>query len=396
MRREQARERGTGVRGEPRRGRGAARAAALVCAVAGILATPGVAHAAPDEPKPRSAKELAEVHRRVEALYREAERATDAYNLAQERQREQGKELDRIAKSIAATQREMAALRRQAGAMARAQYRSGGMSPEARVWLNADPEGFLDGVALARKGQHATKGVLGSLARTQADLDRYAKDASAKWARLEQSRTQRDAARKDIKAKLDAAKKLESELAAKERERLRELEAEKAARAQAKWLRSGAVKDAKGEATPAGERAVAFATEQIGKAYEWGAEGPKTFDCSGLTLRAWGAAGETIPRTSQEQWRQLPKVDIKDMRPGDLIIYHRDASHVGIYVGDGTIVHAPRPGRNVTLAGAGSMEILGVVRPDAPTEQAPDLVKERPAKGQPSKDQQTRERAPKE
>lgn len=237
----------------------------------------------------------------------------------------------------------MAALRRQAGAMARAQYRSGGMSPEARVWLNADPEVFLDGVALARKGQHATKDVLGSLARTQADLDRYAKDATAKWARLEQSRTQRDAARKDIKAKLGAAKKLESQLAAKERERLRELEAEKAAKAQATWLRSGAVKDAKGKPTPAGERAVAFATEQIGKAYEWGAEGPKTFDCSGLTLRAWGAAGETIPRTSQEQWRQLPKVDIKDMRPGDLIIYHRDASHVGMYVGDGTIVHAPAP-----------------------------------------------------
>lgn len=52
------------------------------------------------------------------------------------------------------------------------------------------------------------------------------------------------------------------------------------------------------------------------------------------------------------------------MRPGDLIIYHGDASHVGMYIGDGAIVHAPRPGRNVTLAGAGSMEILGVVRPD--------------------------------
>ncbi|MFE6775933.1 NlpC/P60 family protein [Streptomyces sp. NPDC057702] len=349
-----------------RSGRGLVSATALVCAVVGILATPGVAQAAPDKPRPRSAEELAEVHRRVEALYQEAERATDAYNLARERQRAQEKELGRIATSVSAAQREMAALRKQAGAMARAQYRGGGMPPEARVLLNTDPEGFLDGVALVRKGQHATKGVLGSLARTQTQLDRYAKDATAKWTRLEQTRTQRDAARKNVKGKLDAARKLESQLAAEERERLRELEARKAAKAQSTWLRSGALKGAKATASPAGERAVAFATEQIGKPYEWGAEGPGTFDCSGLTLRAWEAAGQTIPRTSQEQWKRLPRVDIKDMRAGDLIIYHRDASHVGMYVGDGTIVHAPRPGRNVTLAGAGSMEILGVVRPDAP------------------------------
>lgn len=76
-----------------------------------------------------------------------------------------------------------------------------------------------------------------------------------------------------------------------------------------------------------------------------------------------GAAGRSIPRTSQEQWRLLPHVAVKDMRPGDLIVYFKDASHIGMYVGDGTIVHAPRPGRNVTLAGAGSMAILGVVRP---------------------------------
>lgn len=109
---------------------------------------------------------------------------------------------------------------------------------------------------------------------------------------------------------------------------------------------------------------MAFATAQIGKPYVWGAEGPGSYDCSGLTSQAWLAAKRPIPRTSQEQWRLLPRIDIQDMRPGDLIIYHADASHVGMYVGDGTIVHSPRPGRNVTLAGAGSMKILGVVRPD--------------------------------
>jgi cell wall-associated NlpC family hydrolase len=110
---------------------------------------------------------------------------------------------------------------------------------------------------------------------------------------------------------------------------------------------------------------VAYATAQIGKPYVWGAEGPESFDCSGLTSGAWAAAGRTVPRTSQEQWRRLPHVGTGEMRPGDLIIYFEDASHVGMYVGDGRIVHAPRPGRTVTLAGAGTMPILGVVRPDA-------------------------------
>src|SRR5699024_11663565 len=67
----------------------------------------------------------------------------------------------------------------------------------------------------------------------------------------------------------------------------------------------------------------------------WGAEGPTSYDCSGLTSQAWAAAGRPIPRTSQEQWRLLPHIAIKDMRPGDLIIYHADATHVGMYVGNG-------------------------------------------------------------
>jgi cell wall-associated NlpC family hydrolase len=81
-------------------------------------------------------------------------------------------------------------------------------------------------------------------------------------------------------------------------------------------------------------------------------------------MRAWEAAGKRIPRTSQEQWKRLPHVPVAKMRPGDLIIYKKDASHVGMYVGDGALLHAPRTGRQITVEGAGSMPILGVVRPD--------------------------------
>ncbi|MEV8478771.1 NlpC/P60 family protein [Streptomyces sp. NPDC051173] len=340
--------------------------------MAGAAFLPGAAYADPSPP-PRA---LEDVHKEVEGLYRQAEAATDAYNAAGEEQRLQEKSIAGLARSAAAAQERMNRLKDQAGALARARYRDGGMPPQARLFLSPSPETFLDGIALAHKGEAATRGVIAQQAATQKTLDGYAKAAGERWKTLDGERKKKESAKKEIEAKLAAAKELESRLEAKEKERLRQLEEDRAREDQRKWLASrsekgvtveealqGSGAGAASSASGDGKRAVDFATAQIGKDYVWGAEGPDTYDCSGLTLKAWSAAGRAIPRTSQEQWRQLPRVDVKDMRPGDLIIYFADASHVGMYVGDGTIVHAPRPGRQVTLAGAGTMPILGVVRP---------------------------------
>ncbi|GHJ31364.1 hypothetical protein TPA0910_57970 [Streptomyces hygroscopicus subsp. sporocinereus] len=113
----------------------------------------------------------------------------------------------------------------------------------------------------------------------------------------------------------------------------------------------------------AGRRALAYALNQIGKPYVWGAEGPDSFDCSGLTSTAWAHAGRVIPRTSQEQWRQLPRVPISQLRPGDLVIYYKGASHVAMYAGNGQVVQAPRPGQRVKLSPLASNPIQGAVRP---------------------------------
>ncbi|WUL93048.1 NlpC/P60 family protein [Streptomyces caniferus] len=310
------------------------------------------------------ARRLDEVRKKIDALYRKAEQATDAYNAAKEQVEIQQKEIVKLARSIDTTQRRLATLKRQAGALASAQYRGGGLPAEAKLMLNVDPEGFLDNATLARKGQLAAKRMISQLSRLEGDLEDYSDSATERWEKLEANRKKKESARRDIKKKIDEAKKLESRLAAKEKDRLKKLEDEQAFKQQQKWLDSGVLKDISNKASALGKKAISFATAQIGKDYVWGAEGPDTFDCSGLTLRAWQAGDRTIPRTSQEQWRQLPRVALKDMRPGDLIIYFSDASHVGMYLGDGAIVHAPRPGRQVTITGAGSMPILGVVRPD--------------------------------
>ncbi|MFD9977182.1 NlpC/P60 family protein [Streptomyces sp. NPDC059017] len=338
-------------------------AAITVVSAVTLLAAPGQALAAPQPPEPPG-KSLEEVRKELDELYRRAASATDAYNLAEEQADRQSAQIVKLAQEIAKGQARIDDLKDRAGATARAQYRGGGLPPEAQLVLTDDPQLFLDAAGRIKAGGKATKDLLGELNRTQADLRTYSKEASAQWALLEANRVKKEKHKKEINKQIAAARQIEARLQKEELARLRKLEQEAAHRAQTAWLSSGVLKEIDGRASEQGKAAVAFATEQIGKPYVWGAEGPGSYDCSGLTSQAWAAAGRGIPRTSQEQWRLLPRVDIKDMRPGDLIIYHADASHVGMYVGDGAIVHAPRPGRNVTLAGAGSMAILGVVRPD--------------------------------
>ncbi|MFF4486858.1 NlpC/P60 family protein [Streptomyces sp. NPDC001544] len=362
---------GTGKRGL------LAAAVTVVCAVT-VLSAPGTAFASP-RPTPAASpsasrgappalppdKDLEKVREKLDDLYHDAAVATDEYNAAEEKADKQSAEIVELAKKIVAGQKKLDTLKDRAGAAARAQYRGGGLPDAAKLVLSDDPEQFLEGAGRVLQGQRAAKDLIAEMTRTQTDLKSYAKDASTQWDKLEANRKAKAAAKKRIKQQIAAAEKLENRLAKKQKEKLAQLEQQAAAKAQTAWLDTGVLDEIKGKASGQGKKAVAFATHQMGKPYVWGAEGPRSFDCSGLTSQAWASAGHPIPRTSQEQWKQLKHVDVEDMRPGDLIIYFKDASHVAMYVGDGAIIHAPRPGRTVTLTGAGSMPILGVVRPDA-------------------------------
>ncbi|MGP4028262.1 C40 family peptidase [Actinomadura sp. 3N407] len=115
--------------------------------------------------------------------------------------------------------------------------------------------------------------------------------------------------------------------------------------------------------------ALKFARKQIGKPYRWGAEGPGGYDCSGLAMAAWRKAGVKIPRVTHAQYRKVDrKVKLKDLKPGDLIFF-RGRRHVGIYVGDGKYLHAPRSGEKVRidkLTKRRRKQFAGAVRPGAP------------------------------
>jgi cell wall-associated NlpC family hydrolase len=102
----------------------------------------------------------------------------------------------------------------------------------------------------------------------------------------------------------------------------------------------------------------------IGRPYVWAADGPNSFDCSGLTLWAWAAAGVQLRHYTKWQWSDTTAVSRANLRPGDLVFYYPPTlHHVGIYVGGGWIVHAPHTGDYVRMAKLDSAPIAGYRRP---------------------------------
>ena len=109
--------------------------------------------------------------------------------------------------------------------------------------------------------------------------------------------------------------------------------------------------------------AVDYALAQVGDAYVYGATGESAFDCSGLTMRAWAQAGVSLPHSSSAQMSAGPSVPSSALQPGDLVFYYSPVSHVGIYIGNGQIVHAANPSTGVEVTDVFSMPFSGVVRP---------------------------------
>ncbi len=115
-------------------------------------------------------------------------------------------------------------------------------------------------------------------------------------------------------------------------------------------------------AGPAGD-VVAFAFAQLGKPYIWGADGPGSYDCSGLTLAAWRTAGRSLPHNAARQYATMAHLSRRDLRPGDLVFFYSPVSHVGVYIGGGKMIHAPEFGENIRVASIDTQPIHGFGRP---------------------------------
>lgn len=160
-------------------------------------------------------------------------------------------------------------------------------------------------------------------------------------------------------ARLAAVQSISVSLARQRQRGLAERAAEKAAAAQlgsGDGLSEGAVQSGGSDVAPgsAAATAIAFAKQQLGDPYEWAAAGPGSWDCSGLTMGAWAAAGELLPHYSVAQYESTTPVGLGSLQPGDLLFWSSNASpssiyHVAMYLGDGQMIHAPRTGRDVEI-----------------------------------------------
>ncbi|MET8330012.1 NlpC/P60 family protein [Streptomyces sp. NPDC005181] len=338
-----------------------------------VVASPAVAAPVKPDPGPSgaatgkgpdSAKSIAELLTELRTLYRQAEEATETYNGTAAELKKRTAEAKSLGSAHSAARLALARSHDDAGQLAREQYQGrSDFSAYVQLLLARDPARALD------QG-HVIQRVAADRAATVKRLTGAAKHADdlATASRKVRDRQRVLAARQKkqrdtVRARMRNVEKLLATLSAEKIARLARLEQQATEKAQGALVASGALSSSRRPSEPGGE-AVEYAIGQLGKPYVWGAEGPGSFDCSGLTSQSWATAGRPIPRTSQEQWKQLRKVPLNTLRPGDLVLYFPTATHVALYIGDGLVVQAPRPGTRVKVSPVASNPLLGAVRPD--------------------------------
>jgi peptidoglycan DL-endopeptidase CwlO len=309
--------------------------------------------AAQAEPK-ASEKEVKE---KVDKLYEDAEGATEKYNGAKDKQKKLEKEVANLQDSVARGQDDLNDMRNGLGSMATAQYRTGGVDPSVQLFLSSDPDSYLDKASTLDQMSSKQAEALKKIQTKQRNLAQQRQEAADKLKDLDDTRKELGEKKQDIQKKLSKARSLLNTLTADDRARL--------AAQQARADRASASRVDLGSDASASQRAAAAlsaAKSKIGSPYVWGATGPSSFDCSGLTSWAYQQAGVSLPRTSQAQAGAGTQVGRSQLAPGDLVIFYGDQHHVGFYAGNGQILHAPKPGAGVRYESINNMPFQFGVR----------------------------------
>ncbi|WP_200301861.1 C40 family peptidase [Streptomyces adelaidensis] len=384
-------------------------ATAALTSVALLSQTANAAPSTDDKPS------LEEVEKKVDDLYRQAGTATEKYNSVKERTTKQKKRVDTLLDDAAQRTEKLNEAREELGSFAAEQYRTGTASPDAASLLLADnPQDYFDQNQLMDPLTDRQKGAVDEYVTQQAEATEQRQEASDSLEQLTESQNALKAGKAKVQTKLAQARELLSTLTAAEQAELAEIERrerEEAEREAAELARRQAAARTASQETQASQsaaapqeaqqtqqapetqqvapeaqqgtsetsapaedttyaskavKALAFARAQIGKPYVWGATGPGSYDCSGLTQAAWKAAGVDLPRTTYDQVTAGTSAPLTDARPGDLIFFYDNIGHVGLYIGNGMMIHAPKPGayvREESVFYDGESSIHSVVRP---------------------------------
>jgi cell wall-associated NlpC family hydrolase len=321
-----------------------ATSATAAAALVGVATIPsGTAQAKPS---------IQDVQHRVDRLYHAAEQASERYNTVRV-------QLDQMRGDVAALRADQARQQKQTEKARRIvadsivrQYEGDSLSAVGRAVVSSDPSAFVSQLTTMsafnsmQAGQYSSylteaKALSIRQQATQGQLDKVAE--------LEQQAAEDKAT---IAKNLADAKNLLGKMQDAARERML------AASRDSTRIPSSDI--------PVSGRAAAavhFAMAQIGKPYVYGAAGPGAYDCSGLTMAAWGAAGVGLPHSSSAQYGYGTHISPSQLQPGDLVFYYSPISHVGMYIGNGMIVNAENPSAGIRVAPLYSMPFVGAVRP---------------------------------
>lgn len=293
---------------------------------------------------------IGEARERAETLYRQAEEASERYNDARLQLRKARTTLKALHSDLEVREQRVAEVRDQVAATVVASYQSHPLTTASGLVVADDPDAFLGQLATVSEYTSQQAYAVDELADELEHLQVREDEVTQKAGEI--ARTKRTLA--EEKAVVD-------DKAADAERLLERLESQREERLSRSGGRTPVLSD-----VPASGRAgaaVQYALAQVGDSYVYGAAGPSAFDCSGLTMMAWAAAGVSLPHSSSAQMGSGTPVSSSALRAGDLVFYYSPVSHVGIYLGNGMVVHAANPSTGVRVDPVFSMPFSGAVRP---------------------------------
>nr|WP_188269193.1 MULTISPECIES: C40 family peptidase [unclassified Streptomyces] len=246
------------------------------------------------------------------------------------------------------------------------------LAPAVRQALTVHPDGLPERAALAERADAPQATAVRAVQREPATIRRLRTESTQHLTAPRRDEMEPQHRKALALGKLTEARTLLDRLAAEERARYEPTEASPlGTRSSPTGTSTGTVGagPSRGDGhlpVPApnerAAQAIAFAYAQLGKPYVWGATGPSAYDCSGLTRAAWRSAGVSLPRTTYSQINAGRRVPLFELAPGDLVFFYSGISHVGLYIGNDRMIHAPRPGTPVRIAPITDMPFAGATR----------------------------------
>jgi cell wall-associated NlpC family hydrolase len=317
-----------------------------------LLLTTSISLAISISPEAHAAPTLTQIQAQVNDLQDQATAAAEGAQEAKVKLAALQRSLNGIQAQAAIQGKNVDAISRNLGVIAINQYKSGSLSQSLELLFSSDPTLYLSSAgsleSITRQKSIQLKKYQSATQKLNA-TSMTVSDRLAQVKVLQKKLAQQSAVAQD---KLKKAEAILAKLKKEDRERLAKLAQQQEDADQASSLAQA--KALSGISGRAG-LAIKFATKQIGDRYVFGADGMTYWDCSGLTMRAYQSAGVNLPHSSAAQSRMGKSVPFNQKKPGDLVFFGRPVSHVGIYIGGGKMVHAPRSGSRVKIASASSL-----------------------------------------